>query len=300
MSDKIRVLMVDDEEQFRATTKKILNKRGFETILAGNGEEAIEKLKENPNVVILDVKMPGIDGHQTLNEIKKLAPQLPVIMLTGHGSIPSAEEALFSGAFDYLAKPCDIDLLTIKIKDAYEEGKKEIAPEENRVMDIMISIEDYTTLNEEQTIKDAIQKLKASFASKISTSRIMETGHRSLLVLDDGGKLKGVLTIKDLLKGIMPAYLSFPKPFTADSIQYSPMFWSGMFTREIKRMAERRIKEVMSPPPLTIEGESNLMEAAYIMVENMARRLIVVISGEVAGVIREQDLFFEIEKILRK
>ena len=300
MSDKIRVLMVDDEEQFRATTKKILNKRGFETILASSGEEAIEKLEENPNVVILDVKMPGIDGHQTLNEIKKLAPQLPVIMLTGHGSIPSAEEALFSGAFDYLAKPCDIDLLTIKIKDAYEEGKKEIAPEENRVMDIMISIEDYTTLNEEQTIKDAIQKLKASFASKISTSRIMETGHRSLLVLDDGGKLKGVLTIKDLLKGIMPAYLSFPKPFTADSIQYSPMFWSGMFTREIKRMAERRIKEVMSPPPLTIEGESNLMEAAYIMVENMARRLIVVISGEVAGVIREQDLFFEIEKILRK
>jgi len=300
MSGKIRVLMVDDEEQFRATTKKILNKRGFETILAGSGEEAIEKLKENPNVVILDVKMPGIDGHQTLNEIKKLAPQLPVIMLTGHGSIPSAEEALISGAFDYLAKPCDIDFLTIKIKDAYEEGKKEIAPEENRVMDIMISIEDYTTLNEEQTIKDAIQKLKASFALKISTSRIMETGHRSLLVLDDGGKLKGVLTIKDLLKKIMPAYLSLPKPFTADSIQYSPMFWSGMFTREIKRMAERRIKEVMSPPPLTIEGESNLMEAAYIMVENMARRLIVVISGEVAGVIREQDLFFEIEKILRE
>jgi len=299
MSDKIRVLMVDDEEQFQATTKKILNKRGFETILAGSGEEAIEKLKENPNVVILDVKMPGIDGHQTLKEIKKLAPQLPVIMLTGHGSIPSAEEALISGAFDYLAKPCDIDLLTIKIKDAYEERKKEIAPEENRVMDIMISIENYTTLNEEQTIKDAIQKLKASFASKISTGRIMETGHRSLLVLDDGSKLKGVLTIKDLLKGIMPAYLSFPKPSTADSIQYSPMFWSGMFTREIKRMAERRIKEVMSPPPLTIEGESNLMEAAYIMIENMARRLIVVRSGEVAGVIREQDLFFEIERTFR-
>ena len=98
----------------------------------------------------------------------------------------------------------------------------------------------------------------------------------------------------------MPAYLSLPKPSTADSIQYSPMFWSGMFTREIKRMAERRIKEVMSPPPLTIEGESNLMEAAYIMVENMARRLIVVISGEVVGVIREQDLFFEIEKTLRQ
>ena len=118
MEDPIKVLMVDDEKKFRETTKKILNRRGFETLLAGSGEEAIEKLEENPNVVILDVKMPGMDGHQTLKEIKKRSPNLPIIMLTGHGALPSAREALVEGAFDYLAKPCDIELLATKIKES--------------------------------------------------------------------------------------------------------------------------------------------------------------------------------------
>lgn len=87
MSKKIKVLMVDDEKQFRATTKKILNKKGFETVLAGSGEEAIKKLQEHPDVVILDIKMPGMDGHQALKEIKKISPDLPIIMLTGHGAL---------------------------------------------------------------------------------------------------------------------------------------------------------------------------------------------------------------------
>ena len=70
MVKKIKVLMVDDEAQFRATTQKILNRKGFDTIIAANGEEALGKLDANPDVVILDIKMPGIDGHQALQEIK--------------------------------------------------------------------------------------------------------------------------------------------------------------------------------------------------------------------------------------
>lgn len=73
MADKIKVLMVDDEEQFRATTSKILNRKGFDTTLAGTGEEALAILKKSPqDVVVLDVKMPGMDGHQTLAEIRKI------------------------------------------------------------------------------------------------------------------------------------------------------------------------------------------------------------------------------------
>lgn len=300
MSGKIKVLMVDDEAQFRETTKKILNKRGFDTILAGSGEEAIDKLKENPDVVILDIKMPGMDGHEALREIKKRSPELPVIMLTGHGAMPSAREALVEGAFDYLSKPCDITLLSAKITDAYSYGATAGLPEEKKVMDVMIPVEDYTTLTEDHTIEEALVKIHESFSPKISTSRIMETGHRSLLVLDDKGKIKGILAITDLLSGIMPAYLSAPKPSMADSIQYSPMFWKGMFTRETKKLAKKRIKDIMSPAPLTIDGEANLMEAAYMMINKNARRLAVVKSGEVVGVIREQDLFFEMERILRK
>ncbi|MBW1705547.1 MAG: CBS domain-containing protein, partial [Deltaproteobacteria bacterium] len=165
-------------------------------------------------------------------------------------------------------------------------------------MDVMIPVEDYTTLKGNQTIGEAILRLKESFASKVSTSRIMETGHRSILVLDDKGQVDGVLSIRDLLQGIMPAYLGASKPSTADSIQYSPMFWDGMFTGAAKALAKKKIEDLMSPAPLIIDGGSNLMEAANMMVTNKVRRLVVTRSGQVAGVVREQDLFFEIERIL--
>ena len=300
MNEKITVLMVDDEEKFRETTRKILNKRGFNTILAASGEEAIEKISENPAVVILDIKMPGIDGLEALKEIKKLAPEVPVIMLTGHGAEDSARDALEKGAFDYLTKPCDIDLLASKIMDAHRHGAKIEPAKEKLVRDVMISIQDYTTMDEERTVFDAIEELKNSFLSKVSTSRIMETGHRSIVVFDRKGRMQGILAISDLMRAIMPAYLSAPKPALADSIQYSVMFWAGMFTLQIKALAKKKIREIMSPAPLTIDADANLMEAAYTMVQNQARRLAVMSKGQVVGIIREQDLFFEMEKILQE
>jgi CheY-like chemotaxis protein len=71
MSGKIKVLMVDDEERFRETTEKILRKKGFDTILAATGEQALDKLAQSPDVVVLDVKMPGMDGHQVLRGNKR-------------------------------------------------------------------------------------------------------------------------------------------------------------------------------------------------------------------------------------
>lgn len=298
MEKKIKVLMVDDEAQFRATTQKILNRKGFDTIIAGSGEEALGKLNDDPDVVILDIKMPGIDGHEALQEIKKRKPDLPVIMLTGHGALPSAKEALGKGAFDYLSKPCDIELLAARVKEAYHQNQKTIETQEKRVHDAMVPIEDYTTLSGDQSVATAIAELKASFACKISTSRIMETGHRSVLVMEAGGAVAGIVAITDLLKMIMPAYLSASKPSTADSIQYSPMFWKGMFSAETRRKSRLKVNEVMSPAPPVIDDSASLMEAAYRMHTENARRLVVVSSEKVVGVIREQDLFFEMERIL--
>ena len=300
MGHKIKVLMVDDEEKFRSTTKKILQRKGFDTVLAASGEEAIGKLDEHPDVVILDIKMPGMDGHQALEEIKKRSPDIPVIMLTGHGALPSAKEALDKGAFDYLAKPCDINMLSDKIEEACRHAEDPQGFEEKRVMGIMVPLQEYTMVSAEDSVKDAILKLKASFASKLSTSRLMETGHRSVLVMDDKNIVQGILAIRDLLELVLPSYLTAPKPSMADSIQYSPMFWQGMFIKEVKQKSEIRIRDVMSPAPLTIEGTASLMEAAYMMMKNNARRLVVKNAGKVIGVIREQDLFFEMEKILRE
>ncbi len=300
MRKGIKILMVDDEAQFRATTRKILDKKGFDTVMAAGGEEALEKLGENPDVVVLDVKMPGMDGHEVLREIKKRRPNLPVIMLTGHGKAPSARDALEQGAYDYLAKPCNIDLLSAKVSEAYRFSHVDKPEEERLVRDIMIPITDYTTITEERSVGEAVKKLRESFSAAVCTSRLMETGHRSIMVFDRQGRIKGMLSIVDLLQEIMPFYLSAPKPSMADSIQYSPMFWRGAFNREIQLLAKRRVGEIMSPAPMTINDDSNLMEAAHTMVTQKVRRMVVVREGDVAGVIREQDLFFEIERILNR
>jgi CBS domain-containing protein len=163
----------------------------------------------------------------------------------------------------------------------------------------MIPISEYTTLGRDHTIKEAVAELQKSFHSKVSTSRLMETGHRSVLVLGDGGEVVGILSIKDLLEAVMPGYLSAPKPSTADSIQYSPMFWSGMFTREVKKLAAKNVKDIMSSVPPAIDADANLMEASHMMIYQQEPRLVVMRNKAVVGIIREQDLFFEIEKILR-
>jgi len=209
-------------------------------------------------------------------------------MLTGHGEGEAAKRALAQGAFDFLAKPCDVDTLALRILDACQQPAADIAEAEHRVRDVMIPVQGYTKLLESQTIAEGIMELKRSFSPQLHTSSIMETGHRSLLVFDAAGNLKGILAIMDLLEGIMPGYLSAPKPSTADSLQYSPMFWTGMFTREVSQLANTPVGQLMSPTPPTIDADANLMEAAYLMVKNQCRRMVVLENDRLVGVIREQ------------
>ncbi len=118
------VMLVDDEVDFVETMTKRLQKRELKVIAAHSGEKALDMLAENQNleVVILDVKMPGMDGLEVLPQIKKRFPLVEVIMLTGHATIESAIEGMKAGAFDYLMKPCDIDTLLAKVEEA--AGKK--------------------------------------------------------------------------------------------------------------------------------------------------------------------------------
>ncbi|WP_020587356.1 response regulator [Desulfobacter curvatus] len=298
MKQPIKVLMVDDEKRFRETTRKILERNGFQTILAENGEKALQCLDQSPDVAILDIRMPGMDGHEVLEKMLKLEPDLPVIMLTGHGDKDSAEQSLVIGAFDYLSKPCDIDLLSDKIREACRSRQQTGKPEEDLVGSAMIPLSAYTTIDEDATIAESVQELKASFVTMPTSDLIMETGHRSILVMDKNGQIQGILTIRDLLERILPGYLTSSKPAMADSIQYSPMFWRGMFTSAVEQIRNLTISEIMSPVPASIDAESTLMEAAWIMVDQNQRRLIVTENGKPAGVIREQDLFFQMGKHL--
>jgi len=117
---EMKMMLVDDEERFLSTTKKLLAKKGYDVLTATSGGEALEKLRSsNVHVVILDVKMPGMDGIAALREIKRQFPTIEVIMLTGHATVESAIDGLKTGATDYLMKPTDIDEIIEKAEEAF-------------------------------------------------------------------------------------------------------------------------------------------------------------------------------------
>lgn len=122
---EIKLMLVDDEERFLQTTRKLIEKRGVDVMTATSGGEALEKLRtESVHVVILDVKMPGMDGIETLREIKRQFPLVEVIMLTGHGTVESAVEGLKTGATDYLTKPADVQELIEKAEEAFAKRQR--------------------------------------------------------------------------------------------------------------------------------------------------------------------------------
>ena len=128
----MKMMLVDDEERFLATTQKLLSRKGYDVATATSGAEALERLKsQNIHVVILDVKMPGMDGMETLKAIKSQYPLVEVIMLTGHATVESAVEGLKSGATDYLMKPTDIGDLIGKAEEAF--AKRQLLEEKIRV-----------------------------------------------------------------------------------------------------------------------------------------------------------------------
>jgi DNA-binding response OmpR family regulator len=119
----IRLLLIDDEEAYVQVLAKRLGKRNIQVTPALSGSEAIQKLRRDDfDVAILDLKMEDMDGLEVLKIFKKMVPNMPVIMLTGHGSETAAREGLELGAFDYLTKPCDFEELARKIVEACGKG----------------------------------------------------------------------------------------------------------------------------------------------------------------------------------
>lgn len=119
---EVKVLLVDDEVDFVDTLAQRLRMRELMVDAVYNGEQALSFIKKiEPDVIVLDLKMPGLHGIEVLREIKKMSPQIQVIILTGHGTEKDEEEAKRLGGFDFLRKPAEIDLLIAKIKEAFAE-----------------------------------------------------------------------------------------------------------------------------------------------------------------------------------
>ena len=123
--EKMKLMLVDDEKRFLSTTQKLLEKKGYDVTTASSGLEAIDKMRQQDvHVVVLDVKMPGMDGLETLKVIKTDFPLTEVIMLTGHATVESAVDGLKCGATDYLMKPTAIEELIQKAEEAFVKRQR--------------------------------------------------------------------------------------------------------------------------------------------------------------------------------
>jgi DNA-binding response OmpR family regulator len=119
-----KILLVDDETEFVSTLAERLNLRGFDVNVATDGESAIQMVEESqPNLMILDLKMPGLGGLEVLKQVKEMNPDIKVILLTGHGSTKEGIEGMNLGASDYLMKPINIEELIPKMQEAIENGQ---------------------------------------------------------------------------------------------------------------------------------------------------------------------------------
>jgi len=143
------ILVIDDEESIRTSLKGILQDEGFRVAFARNGEEGIATLREeNPDLVLLDIWMPGIDGIETLSRIKDLAPEQMVIMMSGHGTIETAVRATKLGAYDFIEKPLSLEKVLLSIQNALKTGQ---LVQENRSLKEKIG-KDYTMVGSSNAI----------------------------------------------------------------------------------------------------------------------------------------------------
>ncbi len=178
----IRMLLVDDEEEFLLATSQALGRRGFEVTAAPNGVTALDKVASEPfDVVVLDVKMPDISGLEVFNQIRARLPHIPVILLTGHPSIDDAFTTSKQGIADYLSKPVDLDELARKARHAVSEwaGKShtevDVADAEAIADRITVMIVD-----DETELLDSLQRI---FARRKIRTITAESGAKALALL---------------------------------------------------------------------------------------------------------------------
>jgi len=169
-----RILVVDDEASIRRTLRDILEYEDFSVDEAVDGKEALHKLRSAPyDLVLLDIKMPEVDGLQVLEEMREIAPEVPAIMISGHGTIETAVEATKLGAFDFIEKPPDLNRLLVSVRNGLDRGQLEV---ENRRMrqtlveshegDLTPILGDSTAIEE---IKDKIERVAPTEARVLVT-----------------------------------------------------------------------------------------------------------------------------------
>jgi CheY-like chemotaxis protein len=272
MSNPIRVLLVDDEERFVRNLAKLLHGRGFDVATALDGAAGVAAVENSDpiDVVLLDVKMPGMDGIEALRRIKEASPDTEVIMLTGHANVETGIEAMREGALDYLMKPCDIEDLVAKITEAHEiEDIRRRPVLWPRHVVKEITWPSFIRLERE----DPLDKALSVFVREPGMNARDE-----LYILDAEDRFQGVVTRRDLLAA---AQRQQPDRSIA---------WADLIGHPEWLPADR-LCDIMRPEhPAAADPETDLDEVARRMLDNKVHCMPVLDGGKVTGIVRLNDV----------
>jgi CheY-like chemotaxis protein len=272
LNDKIRVLLVDDEQRFVNNLARILKTRGFDVTAVYDGYQAVEAVKYGGgfDVVVLDVKMPGMDGVEVLGEIKKRAPDTEVIMLTGHASLESGTQAIRRGAYDYLMKPCDIEDLIEKLKEAHEAEKIRHNPVLwPRKLVREIPLHPFSKVRPEEPLARAIEEMNRAEG---------EESIEEVYILDQEDHLQGVVTRRDLIGEVQK------------NQEAAGLTWNHLVSSP-HLLPDKTLKQILRPQTVTTQANAYLTDAANQMIVHNLRRMPVVRAGKMIGIIKLEDVF---------
>ncbi|MBI5551374.1 MAG: response regulator [Desulfobacterales bacterium] len=265
------ILLVDDEERFARNLAKILEQRGYAVATAFNGSQALALLGSGIRigVVLLDVRMPGMDGIETLRRIKQIDGDIQVIMLTGFATLEDGIEAVRTGAFDYLQKPYDIEDLIVKIRSARDLGRIKRHPLLwPRTLAGEIILSGFIPLLPD----DPLPKAVAIFERYRNGE-----GAQMLFVVDDRHQVQGLLTKRDILD-----HLAQTQP--AAEVTWE---WVRDHRDDLPGLP---LKHLMRHPVETVAFETPLNQTAELMLSHRYDSIPVISDGAVLGIIRLRDV----------
>lgn len=273
----VRLLLVDDEEQFVLNLERLLRYRGFDVSVALRGQAAIDLMESGRrfDVVVLDIKMPDLDGIATLKRIKEISSKTEVIMLTGHATLDSGILAIRYGAYDYLMKPFEIEALAEKIREANEVRSIRHHPvlwKRNLAKESMSA--SFTTLRSGDPVKQALD----SFGRKTGTV-IPDV----VYVLDREDRFLGVVTKQDLIRAAQ------------DKNPGQSLSWKDL-TQNPEWLPRQTLGETLPRgSTITAGPDDNLTQLAHRMMTHKLRHMPVVQNEKVIGTIRLNDILRHID-----
>ncbi|MDD3846346.1 MAG: sigma-54 dependent transcriptional regulator [Syntrophorhabdaceae bacterium] len=303
-----KILIIDDDRSVRLVLSTLLKKNGFVPVQASGGQEGIAALKnERPQCILLDLKMPGMDGIETLYALKKTDQFVPVIIVTGYADIPTAVQTIKLGAYDFLTKPPQVDKLILTIKRAVETYSLQVAL--NQLDDTMLgSLE--SLFGRSDAIKNVIHQIRQVAGTDFSVIIQGETGTGKSLVAQ---------TIHDLSKRARNPFQSVDVGVIPENLIESELFGhgKGAFTGadrkrigffEIAHKGTLFIDELENTPPLLQNKLLRAVEEKRIYPIGSTKpvdvdvRIIAASNADIKKAVREkrfrEDLFFRLSEYM--